>query len=434
MNRPPILFYCQHLLGLGHRQRAARLAAALARAGERVLFVSGGLPGPALDLAGALEIPLPPLTAADESVGSLALPDGGAPDESYLANRRNQLLGLLSRFDPALVLLELYPFGRHALSFELAPLLLAVARDRRGRGRAAPRVVVSLRDILVSKRNQAWFELAVLGIVSRWVDRILVHGSPEIIPLTRTFGLADRLGDTLVYTGYLAAPPPPSRRGTRTGGVVVSGGGGRVAGPLYRAALAARALCPAAAGLPWRIITGPYLPESEHGLLARRAAKLGEARGRPVVTVDRFRPDFPELLRSAALSVSQGGYNTVLDILSCGVRAVVVPYEGSGDEQPLRARILAERGLLKVVSEGELSPSRLAEAMTEALTAPGFPAEVCLDLDGARRSVELLAALVDEVIAARQGREGRKRPARRPEPENLTTEARRAQRTDRSRN
>ena len=417
MNRPPILFYCQHLLGLGHRQRAARLAAALARGGERVLFVTGGLPGPTLDLCGAEEIALPPLTAADETAGTLALPDGRPPDDAYLASRRSQLLGLLARFDPALILLELYPFGRHALSFELAPLLLAVAQDRRRRGPAAPRVAVSLRDILVSKRNQAWFELAVLGVASRWVDRVLVHGSPEIIPLTRTFGLADQLGDALVYTGYLAAPPPPARRGARTGGVVVSGGGGRVAGPLYRAALAARALRPAAALLPWRIITGPYLPESEHDQLVRRAAKLGEMGGRPAVQVERFRPDFPDLLRGAALSVSQGGYNTVLDILGSGVRAVVVPYEGSGDEQPLRAGLLAERGLVRVVAEGDLSPRQLAGVMTEALTARNFPAKVRLDLDGARRSVEILAALVDQVAAARQGRSARKGPARRPQPE-----------------
>ena len=62
---------------------------------------------------------------------------------------------------PSVVLLELFPFGRHALTFELGPLLLAVAEDRGRRGAAAPRVAVSLRDVLVSKPNQAWAELAV---------------------------------------------------------------------------------------------------------------------------------------------------------------------------------------------------------------------------------------------------------------------------------
>jgi predicted glycosyltransferase len=155
--------------------------------------------------------------------------------------------------------------------------------------------------------------------------------------------------------------------------------------------------------MPWRLIAGPYLPESEYAHLQAEAAALGEAAGVPAVAVERFRSDFPDLLGQAALSVSQAGYNTVLDILASGVRAVVVPYEGSGDEQPLRARLLAERNLLQVVAEGELSPARLASAVAEAIATPDFPAAIRLDMDGARRSVEILAALVDEVAAARGG-------------------------------
>jgi len=415
VSRPPILFYCQHLLGVGHLKRGALLAEALAKAGERVLFVAGGLPVPGLDLGGAEEVPLPPLTAADGAASAAVLPDGSTPDQRYLADRRARLLALLSQSDPALVLLELFPFGRHAFAFELVPLLLAVAEDRGRRGPAAPRVVVSLRDILVSKPNQPWYEATVLGVVRQWVDRVLVHGSPDVIPLSRTFGLADRLGDALTYTGYLAPSPPVSVRTTPPGEVVISGGGGRVAGSLFKAALAARPLCPAAAALPWRVITGPYLPDGSRSEIEALVAGFGTVAGRPGVVLETFRDDFPGLLRGAALSVSQAGYNTVLDVVSSGVRAVVVPYEGSGNEQPLRARILAGRGLLKVVEEGELSPARLAAAMHDALTAPGFPARSRLDLDGGSRSVEILKDLVDEVIAARQVGGERARPGRHPQ-------------------
>ncbi len=397
MTRAPILFYCQHLLGVGHVQRGAVLARALAKAGERVLFVAGGLPVPGLDLGGAEEVPLPPLTAADDAASGLALPDGRPPDPAYLAGRRAQALALLPQYDPAVVLLELFPFGRHAFSFELVPLLLALADDRRRRGRAAPRVVVSLRDILVSKKNPPWYEATVLAVVRQWIDRILVHGSPDVIPLAQTFGLADRLGDRMTYTGYLASPPPRVRVAPPAGEVVVSGGGGRVAGALFRTALAARPMCQAAAALPWRLITGPYLPEEVWADLERRTAGLGS------VALERFRDDFPSLLKGAALSVSQAGYNTLLDLVVSRVRAVVVPYEGSGDEQPLRARILAERGLVKVIPEGDLTPERLAEDMQEALETPGFPAPARLDLKGASRSVEILQALVDEVMTARRG-------------------------------
>jgi predicted glycosyltransferase len=394
-----VLFYCQHLLGLGHAQRSARLARALVAAGHRVLFVSGGLPVPGLDTGGAEFVALPPLVAADEAGSRLALPGGGAPDADYLATRATRLRALLAAHDPALVLLELFPFGRHTLAFELGPLLLALADDRARRGPAAPRVAVSLRDILVSKTNQAWYELAVLGVVERFVDRVLVHGSPGLIPLERTFGLAARLGDRLVYTGYVAAEVPTARPVGSTGEVLVSGGGGRVAGPLFRAALAARALAPAAAARRWRLVTGPYLPAAERDALAAEA----RAAGGPPVVVETFRDDFPERLQGAALSVSQAGYNTVLDVVRAGVRAVVVPYEGSGDEQPLRARLLAERGVLIAVPADELSPPRLAAAMETALTRSDFPAPARLDLDGARRSAELLSALATPVVAARAG-------------------------------
>ncbi len=414
MSRSPILFYCQHLLGLGHVRRGALLAQALAKAGEHVLFVVGGLPVPGLDLGGAKEILLPPLTAADDAASALGLPDGSPIDHSYLAERRTQLLAVLTQYDPALVLLELFPFGRHAFSFELVPLLLALADDRRRRGPAAPRVVVSLRDILVSKKNQPWYEAAVLAVVLQWIDRILVHGSPDVIPLSRTFRLADRLEDKVVYTGYLGSASALPTGAVLPNEVVVSGGGGRVAGDLFRTALAARLLCPAAAALPWRILTGPYLPEEWRAELERQTAGLEPVAGRPAVILERFRDDFPDLLRSAALSISQAGYNTVLDVISSGARAIVVPYEGSGDEQPLRARVLGEHGLFKVVPEGGLSARRLAAAMQEVLAASLPPVPARLNLNGANRSAEILTELVQEVIAARQVARHAKRAGNRP--------------------
>lgn len=395
-----VLFYCQHLLGLGHWRRGAVLARALAESGRQVVFVTGGLPTPGPELGGVDHVALPPLTAADESVSALALPDGRTPDPAYLAARRAQLLAALACHDPAVVLLELFPFGRHALAFELVPLLLAVAEDRRGRGPAAPRVVVSLRDILVGKKNQPWHELSTLAVARQWIDRVLVHGSPDLIPLSQSFSLADRLGRRVVYTGYVAAPVPAGAA-LATGDVIVSGGGGRVAERLLHAALAARPLCPSASRRRWRLFTGPYLPADQRAELEARVAALPGGDDPPVV-LETFRSDLPSLLHGAAVSVSQAGYNTVADVLASGVRAVVVPYGGSGDEQPVRATVLAARGLVKVVPEAELSPARLAAAVEDALTAPGFPPPVRLDLRGAVHSATVIGALVDRVLAARQ--------------------------------
>jgi len=403
----PILFYCQHLLGLGHLERAARLARALGRAGEPVVFVQGGRAGPDLDLGGAEIVTLPPLVAANDAASALARPDGQRPTPADLADRREHLLACFRHHDPSVVLLELFPFGRHALASELGPLLLAAADDRARRGAAAARVAISLRDVLVSKPQQAWFELAAVSVALQWTDRVLVHGSPEVIPLTRTLALADRLGERLVYTGYLG---PDARRpaGPPHGEVVISGGGGQVAGPLFRAALAAWPLTMAARTRPWRLVTGPYLAEALRAELAEEAHGLPALAGSPAVVVEAHRPDLGAYLGGAALSVSQAGYNTVIELIAHRVRAVVVPYEGSGDEQPLRAGLLAARGLLELVPEGELTPARLAVAMDAALGRPGFPAPVRLDLGGAARSVAILKQLATGVRAARGQAAGRR--------------------------
>ena len=401
MTPAPILFYCQHLLGLGHAQRAARLARALADAGEPVCFVVGGRPVPGLDPGAADVVTLPPLQAADEAASALAGPDGRPPEPAYLAARRDRLLALVAARDPAVVLLELFPFGRHALAVELAPLLIALGDDRARRGPAAPRVAVSVRDVLVGKSNAAWHELAVLAILLQWVDLVLVHGSPDVIPFDHTFELAARLGDRLVYTGYLGPPAPPASP-VPHGEVVISGGGGQVAAPLLRAALAARPLAPQTARHPWRILLGPYCPPGVRAEIEHAAARLGMLDRHPAVAVELFRPDLAGHLAGAALSVSQAGYNTVLDLLRSRVRAVVVPYEGTGDEQPIRAQLLAKRGLLRQLAAADLSPATLALAMEAALTDPGFPAPGSVPLDGAARSTAALAAVAARVRAARR--------------------------------
>ena len=112
------------------------------------------------------------------------------------------------------------------------------------------------------------------------------------------------------------------------------------------------------------------------------------------VIVERARPDFTVLLSNCALSISRGGYNTVMDVLAAGVRGVIVPYAGGREtEQTLRAARLRRRGVLQVVSEADLTPERLARSVETALDRP--PAHAAgLDLSGAETSAQILARIV----------------------------------------
>lgn len=362
-----VLFWVQHLLGVGHLARATRLAQAMQAAGLRVTLVSGGLAVPGFPAEGQHHVQLPPVMAGTGFAG-LVLPDGRPVTPAYLDARRDQLLALFDAAAPDVLMTEAFPFGRRQMRFELDPLLMAA------RGRA--RVVASVRDILQARAKRGRDAETVETILNHY-DRVLVHGDPAFADLSDTFPLADRIADRVMHTG-LVTPPPPVPSAERFD-VVVSAGGGAVGGALIRAALGAAALSPGR----WLVITGPNLPEAEV-----------QAAAGPGVQVSRFRSDFGSLLASARVSVSQAGYNTVGDLLVAGTRAVLVPYASDGEtEQTERASRLAAAGRAVVVSGDSLSPKRLVQAIDAALGGPD-PAVLTMPmLDGARRTADIIAAM-----------------------------------------
>ena len=382
-----VLIHVQHLLGTGHLRRAAALAQALADAGLAVELMSGGFPVGGIDFGGVKATQLSPARAADATFKPILGIDDRPIDAAWKAARRAAVLARFDDFAPDVLITELFPFGRRMFAFELMALIEAAhARAKR------PLILASLRDVLTRSDDRQKSDESVARTI-RFYDRVLVHGDPKLIALEASFPAAPRLGGRLVYTGYVAGPPAPSvadRAGE--GEIIVSAGGGAVGGRLLGAAIEARARL-SGAGAPegsrtWRVLVGGNLPATE-------MVALGRAAG-PGLVVEPARADFPGLLRRCHLSVSQAGYNTVVDLLCAGARAVLVPFaEGGESEQTLRARALAARGRAEVVSEAELTPARLADAIRrEAASPPPSPSSV--RLDGAEESARLIARWLGE--------------------------------------
>src|SRR5262245_33277806 len=398
MTRARVFFYVQHLLGIGHLRRAAAITRALERHGLAVAFVAGGEPVPGLDLGGAAVIPLPPARAGDSGFNSIVDADGRPIDDAWRARRRSALLAAFEQTAPEAVLIELYPFGRRPFRFELRPLLEAAAARR-----PRPAILCSVRDILVS-RSDPQRTAEIVEIVRRSFDLVLVHGDPRLIEFGSTFAGAGEIADQLRYTGYVVGAAPEiadSRMGE--GEILVSAGGGAVGAPLLRAAIGARSLT-RVADRPWRLIAGPNLPEPDFRALAATAG--------PNLIVERFRADFQTLLRNCRLSVSQAGYNTVMELPAAGTRAVVVPFaEGGETEQPVRARLLAERGLLTVVEPNSLTAESLAAGIDTADRSARPSAS--FDLSGADGTARAIIDAIEQngrgqpKMATTEGREGR---------------------------
>jgi predicted glycosyltransferase len=372
-----VLFWVQHLLGSGHLKRAAILARAISARGLRVVLASGGPPAPWLVADGLELVQLPPVRASDLAFTSLFDEHERPIDDRFRAARRDRLLALFQELQPRVVVTEMFPFGRRAFRFELLPLLEAAARAR-----PRPWRVCSVRDVLVRKADPegyAW----MLAQARAHYDRILVHTDPRLIPFGLTFPHAAALGDRLVETGYVTEPLA-AETGAGRGEVLVSAGGGRVGARLLDVALAARPLSRLRARR-WRVIAGGNVADDGFQALSGRMP-----RG---VIVERQRDDFPALLANSLLSISQAGYNTVLEGLRFQKPMVLVPFETATEtEQRTRAERLVNLGLAEVVWESELTPGTLAGAIDRAWRNRPHRAPA-VALDGAARTADLVAAL-----------------------------------------
>jgi predicted glycosyltransferase len=383
-----VMFYCQHVLGMGHFIRSAEVVRRLAE--FEVYFLNGGEIIPGFELPSAVEtINLPPIRADAEFRDIHTIDDGVRLDE-IKAIRRRRIIAEYERVKPDILVIELYPFGRLRFADELIPLL-----ERAKFAGRSTKVVCSLRDILVSKREQRQFEEDACRIVNRYFDLLLVHSDPRFQRLEETFPRAADLKCPIVYTGFVKqtvesgpiAALPDVDLGEKA--ILVSIGGGRVGVELIDCAIEAGARLTGRLAHRMFVFAGPYLPEAE---FSRLQAKV---EGAPAIRLERYTPRFISYLRWADLSISMAGYNTCMNIIATGARAIVYPFTGNNnEEQSIRAEKLNALGIVDVIRRPDLKPETLAEMIVRVLSEPepviGAPA---LDLDGAGKTAVELAKL-----------------------------------------
>ena len=209
-----------------------------------------------------------------------------------------------------------------------------------------PAVLSSMRDILVTKPR--------MDRISRSWRRSTASttGSRSTATPRPRFGgdfPADRIADKLHYTGYVITPADDDGSqgaaddGAGVGEIVVSAGGGAVGGDYMRWIFRNRASLPAE-GRRWRFVAGPHMDAS---VIAEMEA--GQSAD---VVVERSRSDLARVIGRADLSISQAGYNTVMELLAGGTPPWCCPEGGIETEQRLRADLLAKRGRWRSCRDG----------------------------------------------------------------------------------
>jgi predicted glycosyltransferase len=380
-----VLFYCQSSLGIGHTIRSLRIAEGLSRR-FRVHFIHGGELIPELPVPTGIRMVQVPAISSDAEFTTLTPADPALSLEQAFARRRTVMLETLERVAPDAVVVELYPFGRRQFGPELEPLLTS-ARDR------GARVVCSLRDILVARSDQAAYEHKVAKLMNRYFDLLLVHSDPEFQSLRESFSALDTLRAHVIYTGYVVPAVESNHQGPEDT-IIASIGGGRFGHELAEAVVCAAPLL--AERIPHRIelYTGPFCPDD----VADRLQAL--ATGMKNIRVARFTPDLHQRLARAALSISMGGYNTTMNVLATGVRALMLGCGNNGGmDQVERVEKLGRLGVVDVLRADDLIPAVFAEKVITCLDRT--PVRAAIDLDGVLNTTRALQAFLDSTASGK---------------------------------
>ena len=388
-----LLFYCQHILGIGHLIRSMEIIKGLTDEFQ-VCFLNGGEAIADFPVPPNVEVvQLPPLKT-DNEFSELHLPEGFDSLEAVFATRTQQMLTVLQRFQPDVLMVELFPFGRRRFSPELIPLIEA-ARER------GTLVISSLRDIVVTKQDQTRHEAKVVKLINRYFDLLLIHGDPQFMPLERSFSRVADLNCPVYYTGYVVqgnSPSSDSDRPTPTTKfpvpmILTSVGGGRFGHTLLQAVAEASKYLEDRIPHHIQLFAGPFSPDAVYTALQERAAT------RPNLTVERYTPDLMAYMRRADLSINMGGYNTTLNVLKAGVRSLLLPFTGNGDqEQTIRAERLEELGVVSVIRPQDLPPEQFANRIVDYLHTQ--PTPIRFDLEGVANTAKIVTDFASRSIAA----------------------------------
>ncbi len=366
---PRLLIATVDSFGLGHFMRGLKIARAFHSTYPSLssLIVTGCPVASRYDVPSGVKLLNMPSVTRDDKGNRVS----GDPQQSLAVvktHRRDLLLRAAQDFQPTLVIVDNSPTG---MDGEAIPTLKWLKSSS---GNA--NVALGLRDIAGDPAaiRENWRGLGVYEFLEEIYDRIFVFGVPEFDNPIENYRLSAAVAEKLIFTGFIAGSNSSgsaqngaiSRANRPT--IVVTVGGGGDGSNVVNAFLTMIANSGNALNATSIVIGGPLMPELFRAELVAVAASLG-------VQFETFVPNIIPYIAHADVVISMGGYNTTMEILAHGKKALIIPRVGGTGEQLLRARRLADLGLVDFVTTTELTPLRLLDKVERLLASEFSPLE-----------------------------------------------------------
>ncbi len=350
-----ILMYSHDTYGLGHIRRTLALAQNILQGEHNIIILTGS------PLVGRFDIPygidfvrIPGMIKRNNE---LYLPHSiKVAPALALAIRRNIILATAQAFRPALFLVDKAPLG---LKNEILPTLRWLHEHS-----PKTKLVLGLRDIMDNPENtiKEWQEKKIYEALAELYSEIWVYGSREIYDPTKEYAMPEGAAAKVHFTGYIPRQIPrignrPRLR--RSMGidpaekfVLVTTGGGGDGYKVLDTYLTMLETLPQPE-LRSMIVTGPLLAEDLYDQLAVRAHKLK-------VRIVKFYRKMEKAILAADCVVPMGGYNTMCEIICAARPSLVIPRSTPREEQLIRARLFAAKGLLEYIPWEEVDAAGMS--------------------------------------------------------------------------
>jgi len=347
---------------MGHLVRSTEIVRSLVKYFQ-VYFICGGP-----EIAG-FEIPpqvklirLPALWLED---GKFRVNDRDKSVEEVKEIRKSLLISEFNRIKPDCLITEFFPFGRHKLFFELIPLVEYIKT-------ASPdtKIVCSLRDV-IGKESTPEEEETICDLMNRYFDLLLFHSDARFLKFSESFSRYRDIKSEIIHTGFVTQSVTANFRSYRLWGeanpetvkILVSVGGGRIGYELLETVIAASQILSKKIPHIIKIFTGPFMPDAKAKQLKQFAVHQDN------IHIETYTLQLPAYMQTADISLSLSGYNTTMNILSTGVRAIVVPigHEQQDKEQLVRTQKLQNLGIVDYIPPQDLEASHLVDRIISCL-------------------------------------------------------------------
>jgi len=371
MSKDALMYCCQGSPGTGHVQRALALASEFSEQFNVTLLLSNSAPE---------------AKVTSNGIDFVFLQAG---------ERRDTMLRIYDDLRPRAVVIENFPFKQYRLREEYLPLI-----ERAREGRFGESLVACITDGTLANdapNDQARAD-RVADILDRYFDIAIVRSDPVFARLEEFFQPKNIVHTPVYHTGFVQKHGTSIRpvADSSRNGIIVSAGEGPQGMALYKSAIEAHRTLQQTLPMPMTIIAGKPLPEDDWQALRSLADGL------PELSLKRTSPDVAAEMAAARWSVSQCGYNAMVNAIRTRTPSLFVPSADMKQrEQNERARRLVYWGAGRLLMPRHLNTASLVNEIHQLTRFE--PREVNFDLNGANNAAQLIAQIVYENDFSRVG-------------------------------